>query len=139
MVRTASESPWSSYRATVGEADCPDWLQRDGLLAAFGTTEAAAVLSYRRLVADGANQPSPWEEVKHQAFLGSETFVEALQRTLSRDRDRSEIPRAQRRPRATPLADDARAEPQRDDAIVAAYAGGGHTMKAIGDDFGLHY
>ncbi len=61
MVRTASEWPWSSYRATVGEADCPDWLQRDGLLAAFGTTEAAAVLSYRRFVADGANQPSPWK------------------------------------------------------------------------------
>ena len=29
--------------------------------------------------------------------------------------------------------------PIRDEAIAAAYASGGYTLKAIGDYFGLHY
>jgi hypothetical protein len=37
------------------------------------------------------------------------------------------------------LAENARMHPRRDDAIAAAYAGGGYTMKAIGEHFGLHY
>ncbi len=139
MVRTAGDWPWSSFRATTGEARCPRWLQRDRLLSAFAATEKEAVASYRLFVADGIAQPSPWENLKHQVFLGDETFVAATQRKRPGDRDLSEIPRAQRRPSGKPLTEYARQHALRDDAIAAAYAGGGHTMKAIGSFFGLHY
>jgi putative transposase len=112
---------------------------RDWLLSAFGATEQAAVASYRRFVAEGIGQAGPWEQLRHQMFLGSEAFVENLRRRLPTDRDLSEVPRAQRRPPAKPLAEYAALYPDRDEAIAAAYASGGYTLKDIGQYFGLHY
>ena len=78
-------------------------------------------------------------QLRHQVFLGSESFVENLRRKLPRDRDLSEVPRAQRRPLPKPLHDYAEIYPDRDEAIAAAYASDGYTLKAIGEYFGLHY
>lgn len=41
-------------------------------------------------------------------------------------------------PPAQPFADYARIHPERDDAIAAAFASGGYTLRDIGDYFGLH-
>lgn len=131
--------PWSSYAATTGDAACPDWLSRDWLLSAFGSTEAAAVAQYRRFVAEGIGQPGPWEQLKQQVFLGSDAFVSELSRRMPKDRDLSEVPLAQRRPPAKPLAEYVSLYPDRDQAIAAAYASGGYTLKDIGDHVGLHY
>lgn len=139
MVDRPQDWPWSSYRATMGEVRCPGWLDRDWLLSTFGATEQAAVEGYRQWVADGIDRPGPWERLSHQVFLGSETFVERVRSVLPRDRDLSEVPRAQRRPPARPLAEYARLHPDRDAAMAAAYASGGYTLKAIGDYFGVHY
>ncbi len=139
MVSQPEDWPWSSFRATAGEALCPDWRRRDWLLAAFGETENAAVASYRRFVSDGIAEPSPWESLRHQVFLGSETFGENVCRQVPKERDLSEVPRAQHRPRAKPLSEYARLHPDRDEAITAAYASGGYTLKEIGEHFGLHY
>ncbi len=70
MVATPEDWPWSSYRATTGDAPCPSWLP-----SAFGSTEQAAVAAYRRFVAEGVGQPGPWEQLRHQVFLASETFI----------------------------------------------------------------
>jgi DNA-directed RNA polymerase specialized sigma subunit len=72
-------------------------------------------------------------------FLGSEAFVDDLRRRLPKDRDLSEVPRAQRRPPAKPLAKYAAVYANRDEAIATAYASGGYTLKEIGAYFGLHY
>jgi hypothetical protein len=71
-------------------------------------------------------------------FLGSEAFVDDLRRRLPKDRDLSEVPRAQRRPPAKPLAKYAAVYADRDEAIATAYASGGYTLKEIGACFGLH-
>jgi hypothetical protein len=49
------------------------------------------------------------------------------------------VPRAQRRPLAKPLPEYAALHSDRDEAIVAAYASGGYTLKQIGEYFDLHY
>jgi hypothetical protein len=139
MVSAPAEWPWSSYRATIGETPCPVWLRRDWLLSTFAGAEQAAVAAYRQFVQDGIGQPGPWGQLRHQVFLGSETFVERLRQTLPREQDLSEVPRAQRRPKPKPLADYAEMYPERDQAIAAAYASGGYTLKTIGAYFGLHY
>jgi hypothetical protein len=139
MVARPEDWRWTSCRATLGEAACPPWLLRDWLLATFGGTQRAAVSAYRRFVDDGIGEPGPWEQLRHQVFLGSETFVEGLRRKLPPDRDLAEIPRAQRRPKPKPLYDYACASRDRDEAITAAYASGGYTLKEIGAFFGLHY
>jgi hypothetical protein len=72
-------------------------------------------------------------------FLGSEAFIDALRRKVPSGRDLREIPQARTRPAAKPIGDYARQCADRDSAIAAAYASGGHTMKAIGDYFSLHY
>jgi hypothetical protein len=50
-----------------------------------------------------------------------------------------EIPQARARPAAKSIRHYAREYADRDSAIAAAYASGAHTMKGIGDYFGLHY
>jgi hypothetical protein len=104
MVDTADEWPWSSYAATVGLADSPKWLRRDWILAAFAPNETGAVAEYQRFVAEGANQPSPWDKLKHLVFLGSQAFAEKMQRIFPPDRDLTGIPRAQRRAPGQPAS-----------------------------------
>jgi REP element-mobilizing transposase RayT len=139
MIDAPGEWPWSSYRAMIGEATAPDWLETRWVLCAFGETETEAVARYTQFVAQGKGQPSPWEQLKHQVFLGSDAFVESMQRLIPGDRDLREVPQAKARGPAWPLAHYARSHPNRDSAIAAAYASGGYTLKDIGDYFGVHY
>jgi putative transposase len=137
LVRSAGDYPWSSYRAMTGEDAAPEWLETSTILAAFGPTEAEATDGYRAFVAAGKGQPSPWEYAKQQVFLGSDAFVESMQRKVPRDRDLREVPQAKRRPLPRSLPEYERANPDRDQAIQAAYASRGYTMREIGDYFGL--
>ncbi|MDA3877116.1 MAG: transposase [Halothiobacillus sp.] len=139
MVRSAREWSWSSYRATAGFSDVPSWLSVDRLLSGFGRRRSAAMEAYRRFVSEGRNQPSPWHDLKQQVYLGDEAFVETMQRRLKVDASLDEVPAIQRRPPPLPLAHYQRDHADRDEAIVAAYASGGYSMKVIGEHFGLHY
>ena len=139
MVRSARDWRWSSYRATAGQAKAPEWLNTEWLLAAFGRRKGRAMEAYRRFVAEGKNQPSPWQSLRNQVFLGDERFVERMQRRIDKEKALSEIPMSQRRPKAKPLAEYERKASSRDAAIIAAYASGGYTLKEIGDYYGLHY
>ena len=139
MVRRVQDWPWSSYRATAGLSETPDWLTIEWVLAAFGPRPAQARRRYCSFVAQGKNQPRPWGQLKNQIYLGSEAFVANLQRRLSPDKDLSEIPAAQHRPVAKALAHYARRYRNRNTAIVKAYASGAYGLKAIGAHFGLHY
>jgi putative transposase len=109
------------------------------VLSTFAETQRAAVSAYRRFVEDGIGEPGPWQQLRHQIFLGSEAFVEGVRRNLPPGRDLTEVPRAQRRPRPKPLVEYARTYRGRDGAIAAAYASGGYTLKEVGAFFGLHY
>ena len=139
MVRSPRDWGWSSYRATVGQEKAPEWLQSEWLLAAFGRRKGQAIEGYKRFVAEGKHQPSPWQALRNQVYLGDERFVERMQRRIDKEKELSEIPMTQRRPRARPLAEYERKGSSRDAAIAAAYASGGYTLGEIGEYFGLHY
>ena len=139
LVSTPGDWPWSSYRAMIGGEPAPDWLETRTIFALFSETEPAAVERYIRFVAGGKGQHSPWQQLKNQVFLGSDRSVESMRRTLPQDRDLREVPQAKRRPIAKPLTQYAHDHPQRNDAIVAAFRGGGYTLRDIGDFFGIHY
>ncbi len=77
-------------------------------------------------------------------LLGLDAFVEAMRCRIPEPGgpargDLSEIPQARARPWLRPIAEHARACADRDGAIAAGYAVGGHTMKDVADHFGLHY
>ena len=103
MVRSAVDWRWSSYRATVGyEADLktlhPDWV-----LAAFDERRDLAIERYERFVADGKHQASPWDNLRNQAYPGSEQFVDEMQKRIQGADCLTELPSRQRRPHAKPL------------------------------------
>jgi putative transposase len=139
MVRTARNWPWSSYRATIGEANSQGGLNTHWILAGFAKRKSIAKERFKVFVAEGKNQPSPWEELTNQVFLGSEQFVTKVRKHISDDKDLSEIPSSQKRPLAKPMSYYRNKFVNRDDAIVAAFESGGYNMKQVGDYFGLHY
>jgi len=114
-------------------------LETRSILSPFADSETKAVERYIRFVADGKGQPSLWEQLTRQVFLGSDAFVSAMQRKVPRGKDLREVPQARARPVAKPISVYERKCADRDSTIAAAYASGGHTMQAIGDYFGLHY
>ncbi|MGG7056470.1 hypothetical protein [Nitrosomonas sp. ANs5] len=61
-----------------------------------------------------------------------------MQQHVQSDNDISEIPRAQGRAKAKPLSSYSSFN-DRNAGIAAAYQTGGYTMKAIADEFWLHY
>ena len=139
MVRSAVDWPWSSYRATVGYQQGSNALNRDWILSAFGERREAAITGYERFVAEGKNQPSPWGHLKNQIYLGSDQFVDDLQRRIEKPDLLIEIPSNQRLPLVNPLQHYSDIASSRNEAIVLSYSSGGYGMQEIGDFFGLHY
>ena len=140
MVESAEQWEWSSYRVMAGLVVPPEWFDREWLLGYFGKSNKVAVQQYMQFVADGVIQPSPWSMLKKQIFLGGENFVAQMQGKISPDRRQlSEIPQAQKRAVPSSLEKYVADTDSRNEAIVAAYRSGGHTLQNIGDHFGLHY
>ena len=137
--RSIKEWRWSSYRSTCGLVDAPAWLHTDWILSAFAKRKHDAVARYQAFVAAGKGQPSPWQQLKNQIYLGDEQFVKRMQRHVDTDASLSEVPALHKRPVPKPLADYARKHPLRDQAIIAAYRSGGYSQKQIADYFELHY
>ena len=138
MVHTAEEWPWSSYRGAIGRQALPEGVSTDWILASFGENRDKAIQGYKQFVREGRNQPSPWEDLKNQVYLGSDAFVEQMLGKLDGQKTLSEIPAIQRRRVVKPLADIAESAPDRNSAIMAAHGSGAYNLKEIADHFGLH-
>lgn len=139
MVRAAKDWPWSSYRSTCGVIAPPGWLDTDWVLSAFAKQRKKAIERYREFVTQGKNQPSPWESLSNQIFLGDEQFVNNMQAKLSLDQPLDDIPKAQKRKIPKPLDYFSSTANDRNTSIIAAYQSGGYSMKEVGEHFGLHY
>jgi REP element-mobilizing transposase RayT len=138
MVADCRDWSWSSYRAMLGEEAVPLWLESDWILGQFAAEREQAVRRYVDFVRAGVGLPSLWENLKHQIYLGGETFLNAVQSHLPAGRDLREVPRRQRRPMARPL-EAYRQEDPPDQAIAKAYLSGDYSMKEIADFFDVHY
>jgi REP element-mobilizing transposase RayT len=97
MTRTAREYRWSNYRATVGEAKQPDFLEVRWTLEQFGKRAGAAREAYRRFVAEGRISASPMPDVTAQVFLGGPAFLAKMRTLLDGMEVGDAVPRAQRR------------------------------------------
>ena len=63
MVRSVRDWPWSSYRATSGQTDVPEFLAVDWVLSQLDSDPARAVRAYRRFVRQGQGI-DVWEELR---------------------------------------------------------------------------
>lgn len=138
-VKKAADWPWSSYRASVGLEPAAPWLAIGGLLAQFAKRRSLAQQRYAQFVAEGIKAASPWSGLKGQIYLGDEKFVQRMQAHIQTAKDDVQVPLAQRRPPAPPLAAIAKRVRDRDAAIKAAHATGAYSYQQIAEHFGLHF
>ena len=147
MVSQAGEWPWSSYRAHVGQAATPPWLDTDGLHGYLlgqpvsgGAQRRKAAAMYAALVArEQADDAGFWQgALRGQIYLGDEDFVARMQALAQPAATaQREVPKPQRmapRSWAQCLADYAG---DRDAALHAAYRRHGLTMTALARATGL--
>ena len=138
MVNDAADWPWSSYGAMIGPVS-PPWLTTDWILGQFGTDRQQAIARYVDFVRAGVGLPTLWEKLQNQIYLGSEQFVQRMQKEIESLQVLQEVPRAQRRPVAKPLDHYAHQASDPFLGMALAYLSGDYTMKAIADHFGVHY
>lgn len=67
---------------TAGYRETPEWLTTEWMLAALAKRKSKAMEMYCDFVAEGKNQPSPWESLRNQVFLRNKDYVLALQKNL---------------------------------------------------------
>ena len=97
MVRTVNAWIWSSYRATAGRASSLPWLAVSDVHRLFHRTKDGAQQRYQQFVREGIKEPSPWDQVRGQIFLGNEAFLAKMAKLVKKQSLRN-VPRAQRHP-----------------------------------------
>ncbi len=135
LVKDPGQWAWSSYRATAGHAAKPSWLTTDWVWAQFGRQRSAAQRRYRSFVLDGRQRASPWEQLRGQIYLGSESFCERL----ARNESLGEISRQQRQPVRPTLRHVFTSGGSRRQQLLQAYRDYGYRMREIADHLGVHY
>lgn len=139
MVRSPKDWRWSSYRATAGQVKAAPCLMTDWVLSVLGNTRAEAQQRYREFVVEEKNQPSPWEDLKNQIYLGSDGFVEDMQCKLDPDQSLKDIPRKQKQAPPKPLSYYENRFKEKKEAMAEAYLSGHYTLEAVGKWFGCSY
>jgi len=134
-----AEWSWSSYWAMLNPEKKPDWLSTDQLLSQFSKERPEAVRRYRQFVSEGINKSSIWDQLNRQIYLGNDEFVDRVLKMNTESQDTLGVPKIQQRKPAPSLEKLTSAYPDRNDAIVAAYATGQYSYQQIARHFGLHY
>lgn len=139
MVRSAKDWPWSSYRATAGYAERVPCLTTDWVLAGFAKTKNVAQDRYREFVRQGKGQPSPWQALQNQIYLGNDDFVNDMQCKLNPEQSLKDIPKKQKQAPIKPLSYFAKHYSSRDESMAQAYLSGHYTLEQVGLHFGVSY
>jgi len=144
MIERPEEWKWSSYLATAGKTRPHPCLTTDWVLGQFSGKRGKAEQEYRKFIQWGIGQKSIWTEVRGQALLGEDGFVDKFVDHLKKHMDIPEISRSQRyvhRPSLEKLFSAAvRADlRKRRVAIIKAVEQYGYRQQEIASHLGLHY
>jgi len=139
MVNSSSEWPWSSYEATAGLKDRPEWLDTSWVLGCFAENPEIARSEYISFVDQGMKWgESIWEDLKKQIYLGSDDFIEKVQELKKEERDLSDFPLEQVSPVREELSYYRFHFNNPREGMARAYLEGRYTLKEIGRAFGVH-
>jgi len=144
IINLVHQYKWSSYRATAGLEDEPDFLAVDEVLSQFNPKRDEAVMAYREFVDAGIEASSPWEDLKGQCILGGKEFQDRLKPAIKDKSALKEITRAERFALSPSLKDifieaNEMGKRKRNELIRKAYREYGYTLSEIGRYLGLHY
>jgi REP element-mobilizing transposase RayT len=134
--------PWSSYRATVGLQQPPEWLDPgfalDAVSERTGTLEDKRAFFAAYVEAGIHSSRSPMEDLRQQIYLGDEQFVAQAQEKVRPEASLSDVIREQKRPPLEALEDFERTYPDRKEAMARAYLSGQFSQAEISLYFGVH-
>ncbi len=137
LVNNAEAWRWSSYREMIGLEKKSEWLVSNGVLSSFGTTREAAIQPFMDFVLKGVKQASIWNALRGQLFLGSERFIEEMQKHIREDQSLQEIPLWQRQLPVKELLYYAGEYADKAKAMAEAYRSGGYSLQEVGAYFGV--
>ncbi|HKJ22981.1 MAG TPA: transposase [Gammaproteobacteria bacterium] len=139
LVRKPSAWKWSSYRATAGLEEGPDWLDTEWLLSQFGRQRKRAQQAYEKFVQQEEDEYL-WDDLRHQIYLGSDGFIKRMQskpKTTTRRKGRqTKKGQADKNQKLTQLKRRSH-DPKR--TMATAYLSGHYTLSEIAHQFGVHY
>ena len=139
MVKRPEDWEWSSFNAMIGADTESQWLDVDWTLSQFGKNRTQAISAYRQFIMEGKGLPDPKEQVKHQMFLGNESFNTEKIQLIEKTETLREVSKAHKRSIALTLVDYQKRYEQRNEAMAKAYLSGAYTMAEIGEHFKVHY
>ncbi len=127
--------PWSSVRATAGQAEAPSWLAVDEVLRGFADDPVVAASTFR-----AALERKPVVTGEETQSIGNcLADADFMLRLLARaPRRTAGLARGSRRVQRPPLADFSAAHADRREAIRAAWRSGCYTQKEIARHFNVH-
>lgn len=97
MVARPEDYVWSSYRATAGLTNAPDWLDVNSALLAFAPDLEAARLYYQAFVAESLDsEESLWDELINAIYLGTEAWAKRTRAFVESKPRSTDHPRTQR-------------------------------------------
>jgi hypothetical protein len=109
MVDDPAKYRWSSYRATAGLTEAPEWLDRDTALEFFGDDEVTAARGYEEFVrAAIGSRERLWDKAVNGIFLGTREWAKKMRKVVESRIRSTDHPNAQRavgRPRMHTVID----------------------------------
>ena len=144
VVERPGDWKWSSYRATSGKENPHPCLTRDWILGQFSKQRVKAGNEYQQFVNQGIGKESIWIDVKGQAILGEDEFVDDLIDHLRKHKDIPDIPKSQRyvsRPSLVKIFTEGilRDKNKRDRKIVEAVEKYGYRQREVADHLGMYF
>lgn len=144
MVEQPGDWKWSSYRATSGRESPHPCLTHDWILGQFSKTREKAEKEYRQFVNLEIGKKTIWTDLKGQAILGEDKFVDSLIEHLRKHKDIPDIPKSQRyvnRPSLEKIFSEEilRDKAKRDKKMTEAVEKYGYLQCEIADHIGMYF
>jgi REP element-mobilizing transposase RayT len=98
-VKRAGDWKWSSYRATAGLSEVPEWLAVDWTLSQLARRRSSARRAFRRFVAEAKGSGKEIEALEKSGCLGDQEFRQQIQELLLEREVSEEIPLRHRKAR----------------------------------------
>ena len=97
MVARPEDYRWSSYRATAGLEEAPDWLDTPAALAPFAPDDHVARMFYREFVEQKITSAERlWDNVVNGIYLGTEAWLLKMRNVVESKPRSTDYPKAHR-------------------------------------------
>lgn len=122
MVERPEDYRWSSYRATAGLDETPEWLDVDSALSMFGSDRETSEANYREFVlAKIDGEDCLWDRAINGIYLGTERWAKKMRAIVERKPRSTDHPRKHR----------AIGRPKMHEVMAAVARVSGQTVEAI--------